>query len=91
MSSFVNKTYSLVLEYKWEPKGIEASPGTILSKMINFQGQKVFRVGLRNEAHSSTLLFMTFGTAKMGLDNYAHVMVTGLANNLGQNIALERE
>ncbi len=90
MSNFVDKSYSQAFEYKWEPVGIERRPSTILSKMINFQGQKVFRVGLRNEVNSSTLLFMTFGLAKMGFEDYGWVVVTG-PNNLRRWMTLEEE
>ena len=59
---------SLVLKYKWELSDIERRVGTTLSKMIIFRGEKLFRVGLKNEESFSTLLFMTFGAAKMGID-----------------------
>jgi len=58
-----------VLEYKWEPSGIERRVGTTLSKMIKFRGEKLFRAGLKNHRSSSTLLFMTFDAAKMGMCN----------------------
>lgn len=57
----------LLLEYQWKPS---LSPGivTVLSKMIKFRGEKLFRVGLKNKPRSSTLLFMTFNLRKMGFD-----------------------
>ena len=90
MSNIVDKSYHTVLDYKWQPMGVERRPGTILSKMITFQGQKLFRAGLRNEVISSTLLFMTFGLPKMGLDDYAYVFVTGPRNTC-QAMSLEIE
>ena len=62
---------SLVLEYKWRPSGIERRVGTILSKMIKFRGEILFRVGVKKEESTSTLLFMTFDAAKMGIDKVA--------------------
>ncbi len=59
---------SLVLEYKWKPSGIERRVGTILSKMIKFRGEILFRVGVKNEESISTLLFMTFDASKVGID-----------------------
>ncbi len=62
---------SLVLEYKWEPFGIERRVGTTLSKIIKFRGEILFRVGVKNEESTSTILFITFNAAKMGIDNVA--------------------
>ena len=90
MTDFEDKIHSPVLEFQWEPKGIEASPGTILSEMINFQGQKIFQVGLRNGPGSSILLFVTFGLKKMGLHEYLKVVVTG-PGNIRQNLRFEKE
>jgi len=36
--------------------------------MIKFRGEILFRVGVKNEESISTLLFMTFDAAKMGID-----------------------
>lgn len=58
---------SILLKCKWEPSGIEKKPGTILSKMIKFRGEKLFRAGLKNQESSSTLLFMAFDIAKLGM------------------------
>ena len=60
---------SLLLECKWEPSGIEKRPGTILSKMIKFRGEKLFRAGLKNQESSSTLLFMAFVVNKLGMQD----------------------
>ena len=59
---------ALVLEYKWEPSGIKRRVGTTLSKMIKFRGEPLFRAGLKNLKSSSTLLFMTFDAAKIGIN-----------------------
>jgi len=56
----------LLLDYQWKPSPSQ-SIGTVLSKMIKFRGEKLFRVGLKNKKWSSTLLFMTFNLRKMGL------------------------
>ena len=63
----VDPKYFLDLEYTWEPSVIEKKPGTILSKMVKFRGEKMFRAGLKNQVSSSTLLFMTFDVAKIGM------------------------
>ena len=40
---------------------------TILSKMIKFGGEKIFRVGLKNRTSSALLFFMTTNLNKIGL------------------------
>ena len=59
--------YHQVLGYKWEPTGVQARVATILSKMIKYHGEKLFRAGLKNQQTSSTLLFMTFDLFKIGI------------------------
>ncbi len=59
--------YHQVLGYKWKPTGVQTRVATILSKMIKFRGEKLFRAGLKNQEASSTLLFMTFDLAKIGI------------------------
>ena len=55
-----------IFEFQW--KLINIPKKTILSNMIDFRGQKLFRVGLKNQGTSSpTLLFLTTDLAKMGL------------------------
>ena len=61
------KQYHQVLGCKWEPTGVQSRVATILSKMIKYRGEKLFRAGLKNQATSSTLLFMTFDLAKVGI------------------------
>jgi len=63
----LDKIYFMMCQYQWDPAGIENKTATILSKMIKFQGVKSFRVGLKNQANSSTLLLMTTNLNKMGL------------------------
>ena len=63
------RKFSLCFECKWEPSDIQKIPGIILSKMIKFQGEKWFRVGLKNEASFSTLLFITCDVSRIGMDN----------------------
>ncbi len=66
-----------IFEFQWNLTNIPQKTGTILSKMIEFRGEKVFRAGLKNQdavpvphsyaQTSSTLLFTTTDLAKMGL------------------------
>jgi len=74
-----DRKFFLCFECKWEPCDIQKRPGTILSKMIKFQGEKLFRVGLKNEISSSTLLFITFDVSRIGMDN---VGVTFTSQNI---------
>ena len=59
--------YFLHLECQWEPSAIEDRPGTVLSKMVKFRGEKFFRAGLKNQGTSSTLFFMTSDISKVGI------------------------
>ena len=88
MSNMVDKSYHPVLDYKWQSEGVKRKRGTILSKMIQFQGQNLFQAGLRNEAFSPALFFLTFGLSKMGLDDSVDVFVTG-PNNIRQTMRIE--
>jgi len=62
-------------EFQWDLTNTAKKTGTILSKMIEFRGEKLFRAGLKNqgkESHphikeTSTLLLMVTDLAKMGL------------------------
>jgi len=64
-----------IFEFDWELTNIPQKTGTILSKMVEFRGEKVFRAGLKNQdavsypnlSASSTLIFMSTDLAKMGL------------------------
>ena len=89
MSNVVEKTLSLV--FKWEPPMYIRwrREGITLSKMVNYQGEKLFQVGLRNKKYSKILLFMTFGLSKLGLDDYACVVVTG-PDNFRLNMNLKK-
>ena len=70
------KSTLAIFEFKWEVTNMPKKTGTVLSKMIEFRGEKLFRAGLKNQsaaslpytqASSSTLLFMATDLAKMGL------------------------
>lgn len=61
----------LLLECKWEPSAVEDRPGLVLSKMIKFRGEKVFRAGLKNQGTSSILYFMMIDISKVGIDEAA--------------------
>jgi len=62
------KTNFMVCQYEWELTGIENKTMTILSKMIKIQGVESFRVGLKNQGTSSSLLLViTTNLKKMGL------------------------
>ncbi len=63
-----------IFEFEWVLTNTVKKTGTILSKMIEFRGEKLFRAGLKNQSQvhthtqeSSTLLFMVTDLAKMGL------------------------
>jgi len=75
-----------VLECKWEPSGLERRVGTTLSKMIKFHGEPLFRAGLKNLESSSTLLFMTFDTAKIGIgDIVVHFSDQNTCNSMDRH------
>ncbi len=61
------KSPHAVFKYQWDLTDIKRKPVTILSKMIEFRGEKLFRVGLKNRASSALLFFMTTNLNKMGL------------------------
>jgi len=77
--------YHQVLEYKWEPTGVKTRVATILSKMIEYRGQKLFRAGRKNQETSSTLLFMTFDLAKIGI----HDVVVLFKSSADQSEAIQ--
>ena len=77
-----------VLDYKWEPFGVERRVGTILSKMIKYRGEKLFRAGLKNEESSSSLLFMTFDVTKLGINK---VSVVFTYNNGSHSMVLHSD
>ena len=64
-----------IFEFEWDLTNTAKKTGTILSKMIEFRGEKLFRAGLKNQVQvshlynqeSSTLLLMVTDLAKMGL------------------------
>lgn len=63
----LEKTPLMVCQYQWDLVGIRNKTETILSKMIKFQGVKSFRVGLKKQTTSYTLLLITTNLNKMGL------------------------
>ncbi len=79
-----DRKFFLCFECKWQPSDIQKRPGTILSKMIKFQGEKLFRVGLKNETSSSTLLFITFDVSRIGMENVGVTFTNHLLSS--QNI-----
>ena len=62
-----HQQYHQVLECKWEPTDVQGRVATIMSKMIKYRGEQLFRAGLKNQQTSSTLLFMTFDLFKIGI------------------------
>jgi len=65
-----------IFEFEWKlTNNIPQKTGTILSKMVEFRGENIFRAGLKNQDEvaqsstkaSSTLLFMATDLAKLGL------------------------
>lgn len=61
-----------IFTYKWELTAVSKSRKTILSRMIQFRGENVFRAGLQNHEYEyrgrfSSLLFLTSDLAKLGL------------------------
>jgi len=70
------KSTLAIFEFKWEVTNTPKKTGTVLSKMIEFRGERLFRAGLKNQsavsypyaqASASTLLFMVTDLAEMGL------------------------
>ena len=63
----LEKTYLTVCKYLWEVVGIENKESTILSTMVKIKGVESFRVGIKNQASTSTLLLLTTNLNKIGL------------------------
>ncbi len=58
----------VVAPYEWVLKNVERNvQKTLASKMILFRGERVFRVGLKNDTNKQTLFFMSINLNKMGL------------------------
>jgi hypothetical protein len=57
----------MIVPYEWILENVEEQTTTIASKMILFLGEKVFRVGLQNNAISPILFFMAIDLGKIGM------------------------
>jgi speckle-type POZ protein len=57
----------MILQYEWIIEDVEEEPKTIASKMILFRGERVFRVGLKNNVEKPVLFFTAIDLNKMGM------------------------
>ncbi|KAI9560280.1 hypothetical protein GHT06_014295 [Daphnia sinensis] len=69
MAATISGTSVLMLSFEWIVEGIDEETKTVLSKMILFNGEKVFRVCLKKTADNRyfTLLFLATNLNKMGM------------------------
>jgi speckle-type POZ protein len=67
MASATSGIAKMIVQYDWILEDVEKEPMTIASKMILFRGEKVFRVGVKNNFHSPVLFFMAVDLNKMGM------------------------
>ncbi len=64
-----SEEFMVVAPYEWALKNVERNvQKTFASKMILFRGERVFRVGLKNDTNKLTLIFMSINLNKMGLN-----------------------
>jgi hypothetical protein len=57
----------MIVPYRWIMNIVEEEPKTIASKMILFQGERVFRVGMKRYADSPMLLFLVADLSRLGM------------------------
>jgi speckle-type POZ protein len=67
MASETTATPKMILQYHWILDNVEEEPMTIASKMISFRGERVFRVGLKNNVENPVLFFTAIDLNKMGM------------------------
>jgi hypothetical protein len=71
----------MIVPYEWILENVGQEPMTIASKMILFRGEKVFRVGLKNNFISPILFVVAIDLNKMGMeveDVKFRIQVSGL-------------
>jgi hypothetical protein len=57
----------MTVPYEWILENVGEEPMTIASKMISFRGEKVFRVGLKNNTVDPILFFLAIDLGKIGM------------------------
>ena len=67
MASATSSMAQMILQYEWIIEDVEEEPKTIASKMILFRGERVFRVGLKNNVEKPVLFFTAIDLNKMGM------------------------
>jgi hypothetical protein len=67
MTSEMFGTPKMIVPFEWILENIDEKPTTIVSKMILFRGEQVFRVGLKNLAQSPVLFFMAINLSHIGM------------------------
>jgi hypothetical protein len=67
MASETTATPKMIVQYEWILDNVEEEPMTIASKMISFRGERVFRVGLKNNVENPVLFFTAIDLNKMGM------------------------
>jgi speckle-type POZ protein len=60
-------TAKMIVHYEWILGNVDGEPKTYASKMILFRGEKMFRVGLKNNVEGPVLFFMAIDLNKMGM------------------------
>jgi speckle-type POZ protein len=66
-SSATSGIAKMIMHYEWILENVEQEPMTIQSKMILFRGERIFRVGLKNNVESPVLFFTAIDLNKMGM------------------------
>ena len=67
MASATSSMAQMILQYEWIIEDVEEEPKTIASKMILFRGERIFRVGLKNNVENPALFFTAIDLNKMGM------------------------
>jgi speckle-type POZ protein len=67
MASATSGIAKMIVQYDWILEDVEKEPMTIASKMILFRGEKLFRVGLKNNVQSPVLFVIAIDLNKMGM------------------------
>jgi hypothetical protein len=57
----------MIVPYEWILENVGQGPMTMASKMISFRGEKVFRVGVKNNTVDSVLFLVAIDLGKIGM------------------------
>ena len=76
----------IIFKYTWNLTNV--SRKTIISNMIQFHGEKIFRVGLKNQNNPSTLLFLTANLAKIGLKVETVLFLSRTPTSFTENVKM---